>query len=58
MQIDLIRRAVVAGIAGSLVAGFVPAMAQEVPALPTAPVQLNIVDVAGNLALTQEALEN
>lgn len=58
MQIDRIRRAVVAGIAGSLVAGFMPAMAQDIPPLPSSPVQLNIVDVAGNLALTQEALEN
>src|SRR5438105_11541862 len=29
----------------------------QVPALPKSPVTLNIVDVAGNLALTQDAIE-
>src|SRR5208283_3677171 len=29
----------------------------QVPALPTSPVTINIVDVAGNLALTQDAIE-
>ena len=48
------RRAVVAGIAGSMAVNF-RAFGQ---ALPSAPVSLNIVDVAGNLALTQAAIEN
>jgi putative spermidine/putrescine transport system substrate-binding protein len=30
----------------------------QVPALPTSPVTINIVDVAGNLALTQDAIES
>lgn len=30
----------------------------QVPAMPTSPVTLNIIDVAGNLALTQDAIEN
>ena len=29
----------------------------QVPALPKSPVTINIVDVAGNLALTQDAIE-
>jgi len=47
------RRAVVAGIAGSMAMN-VRAFGQ---ALPSSPVTLNIVDVAGNLALTQVAIE-
>jgi len=46
------RRAVVAGLAGSMVS--YNAFGQ---ALPTSPVTLNIIDVAGNLALTQDAIE-
>lgn len=49
------RRAVVAGIAGSM-AMDLRAFAQNLP-LPSSPVSLNIVDVAGNLALTQKAIE-
>jgi putative spermidine/putrescine transport system substrate-binding protein len=49
------RRGVLAGI-GVLAAGGV-ARAQA-PALPSAPVTLNIVDVAGNLQLTQRGFEN
>ncbi|WP_243370668.1 ABC transporter substrate-binding protein [Microvirga solisilvae] len=33
------------------------ALAQQLP-LPTSPVALNVIDVAGNLALTQKAIEN
>ena len=47
------RRAVVAGIAGSMAMNL-RAFGQ---ALPSSPVSLNIVDVAGNLALTQAAIE-
>src|SRR5215472_11983036 len=53
MLIKLTRRAVVGGLASS--AAF-PAFAQNLP-LPTSPVTLNFVDVAGNLALTQKAIE-
>jgi putative spermidine/putrescine transport system substrate-binding protein len=49
------RRAVVAGLAGSMAIN-VRAFGQS-PALPASPVSLNIVDVAGNLALTQKAIE-
>jgi putative spermidine/putrescine transport system substrate-binding protein len=49
----LTRRAVVGGLAGSAA---LPAFAQNLP-LPTSPVTLNFVDVAGNLALTQKAIE-
>ena len=34
-----------------------PLASAQVPKLPTSPVSLNIVDVAGNLALTQSAIE-
>jgi putative spermidine/putrescine transport system substrate-binding protein len=49
------RRSVVAGLAGSLVLNG-RAFADS-PPLPSSPVSLNIVDVAGNLALTQKAIE-
>ncbi|HEX3499234.1 MAG TPA: extracellular solute-binding protein [Stellaceae bacterium] len=51
------RRAVVAGLAGTALIDF-RALAQGALQLPKAPVALNIVDVAGNLALTQQAIEN
>ena len=35
----------------------VPAAHAQVPPLPSAPVTINVVDVAGNLALTQDAFE-
>lgn len=53
MFTKLTRRAVVGGLAGSAA---LPAFAQNLP-LPTSPVTLNFVDVAGNLALTQKAIE-
>jgi putative spermidine/putrescine transport system substrate-binding protein len=49
------RRAVVAGLAGTM-AMDLRAFAQTLTA-PKAPVSLNFVDVAGNLALTQKAIE-
>lgn len=53
----LTRRTVIGGIAGSLAAGAATRiLAQGLP-LPSSPVTLNIVDVAGNLALTQGAIE-
>jgi putative spermidine/putrescine transport system substrate-binding protein len=53
MSMDLTRRTVVGGLASA--AAF-PAFAQNLK-LPSAPVSLNFVDVAGNLALTQKAIE-
>ena len=57
MNGKLTRRTVVGGIAGTMAVGFA-ARAQQLPPLPKSAVTLNIIDVAGNLALTQEALEN
>src|SRR5258708_34885378 len=54
MQLKPTRRAVMAGIAGSALVDM-SAFAQGALKLPTSPVTLNFVDVAGNLALTQAA---
>ncbi len=51
------RRAVIAGIAGSTVAASLPGISRAALTLPKSPVALNFVDVAGNLALTQKAIE-
>lgn len=51
------RRAVLAGLAVTGVLAAAPAGAQA-PAFPKDPVTVNIIDVAGNLALTQKAIEN
>jgi putative spermidine/putrescine transport system substrate-binding protein len=48
------RRGVLGGIGALAAAGIARAQA---PAMPTSPVTLNIVDVAGNLALTQKGFE-
>ncbi len=53
MSIKLTRRVMVGGLASSAA---LPTFAQNLP-LPTSPVTLNFVDVAGNLALTQKAIE-
>ena len=45
-------------IAGALAALISLAALAQMPALPKSPVTLNVVDVAGNLALTQDAIEN
>lgn len=51
------RRGVLAGAAG-IAAGLAPrAFAAAPPALPKSPVTLNIIDVAGNLQLTQAAIQ-
>jgi putative spermidine/putrescine transport system substrate-binding protein len=57
-DLKITRRTFVGGAAG--VAGLVTfsARGQGKLALPTSPVALSIVDVAGNLALTQKAIEN
>jgi putative spermidine/putrescine transport system substrate-binding protein len=57
MKIEITRRGALAGIGGTLIAG-PRALAQGALKLPTSPVALNVVDVAGNLALTQEVIEN
>src|SRR6185437_13675123 len=49
------RRAVVGGLAGSMALNL-RAFGQTLT-MPTSPVSLNFVDVAGNLALTQAAIE-
>ena len=52
------RRLRAGGFAAVLgLAAVVGSAAAAEPALPTAPVTINIVDVAGNLALTQDAIE-
>jgi putative spermidine/putrescine transport system substrate-binding protein len=58
MSFTITRRGFVAGTAGT--AGFMAfgARAQGQLALPKSPVALNVIDVAGNLALTQKAIEN
>ncbi len=48
--------AVALGAAALLALGAWPAAAQ-IPAMPKSPVTLNVVDVAGNLALTQDAID-
>ena len=55
-DIKITRRTFVGGVAGAAGFATVGARAQQL-ALPTAPVALSIVDVAGNLALTQKAIE-
>lgn len=58
-MIRFTRRQTLLGLAGVAAAGTLPlkgAFAAS-PPLPSAPVSLNIVDVAGNLALTQKAFE-
>ncbi len=57
MDMKPTRRAVVTGLVGAALTDF-RALAQGALQLPKAPVALNIVDVAGNLALTQQAIEN
>ena len=53
------RRALLGGIAGTTALGAAVrrARAAAPPALPTAPVTLNVIDVAGQLQLTQRAIE-
>jgi putative spermidine/putrescine transport system substrate-binding protein len=51
-----VRRALLGGAVGATVVGLPRAWAAT-PPLPASPVALNFVDVAGNLALTQKAIE-
>jgi putative spermidine/putrescine transport system substrate-binding protein len=52
------RRDFVGGAAGAAGLAAFGAQAQGQLAMPTSPVALNVIDVAGNLALTQKAIEN
>jgi putative spermidine/putrescine transport system substrate-binding protein len=57
MTFDITRRQVLATAASLSALQRTPSQAQGL-ALPASPISLNIVDVAGNLALTQRAIEN
>jgi putative spermidine/putrescine transport system substrate-binding protein len=61
-DVKITRRSFVGGAAGAAGLAAFGARAQapsgQAPTLPTSPVTLSIVDVAGNLALTQKAIEN
>jgi putative spermidine/putrescine transport system substrate-binding protein len=56
--LDITRRHLLGGIAGVAALGVTGARAAQPLALPSSPVDLNVIDVAGNLALTQKAIEN
>src|SRR3974390_1758254 len=51
------RRTVLGGMVGLAAFGAVRARGAPAPALPSAPVALNVIDVAGQLQLTQGAME-
>jgi putative spermidine/putrescine transport system substrate-binding protein len=51
------RRALIGGAAGLAVFGTRAAPAATAPALPPSPLMLNVIDVAGQLQLTQRAME-
>src|SRR5512133_2956991 len=51
---NVLRMAIAAAL---FAAAPLPAALAQAPAMPKSPVQINIVDVAGNLALTQDAIE-
>ncbi len=51
------RRALLAGVAGTAALGMRGALGAAAPALPSSPVTLNVIDVAGQLQLTQGAME-
>ena len=52
------RRRVLGGLGAVSAAGLLPGRAWAAPPLPKNPVTLTVVDVAGNLALTQKAIES
>src|SRR3712207_2063173 len=58
MNLTITRRDLVGGVAASAGLMAFGARAQGQLALPKSPVALNVIDVAGNLALTQKAIEN
>jgi putative spermidine/putrescine transport system substrate-binding protein len=57
-EFKITRRTFVGGAAGAASLAAFGARAQSALKLPSSPVTLSIVDVAGNLALTQRAIEN
>ncbi len=57
-NLKISRREFVGGVAGAATLAAFGARAQGQLAMPSSPVALNIIDVAGNLALTQKAIEN
>jgi putative spermidine/putrescine transport system substrate-binding protein len=56
-SIKTTRRKLLAGLAGTAALGTSGAHAATASALPSAPVALNVIDVAGQLQLTQRAME-
>jgi putative spermidine/putrescine transport system substrate-binding protein len=52
------RRTVIGGIGAATAAAALPGVARAALPLPKSPVELTVVDVAGNLALTQKAIES
>jgi len=58
VQSRINRRAFIGGVAGLAGAAQAPSVFAQQLKLPTSPVVLSVVDVAGNLALTQKAIEN
>ena len=58
MSWNITRRGFVGGVTGAAGLAAFGARAQGQLALPKSPVAINIIDVAGNLALTQKAIEN
>ncbi|PTM38684.1 extracellular solute-binding protein [Bosea sp. 124] len=58
VQNSINRRVFIGGVAGLAGAAHAPSAFAQQLKLPTSPVVLSIVDVAGNLALTQKAIEN
>src|SRR4029450_3875907 len=48
---------IVAAVAALAGATLLPTASAQIPAMPSGPVVINIVDVAGDLALTQDAFE-
>ena len=51
------RRQIIGGLGAASLAGLVPGRALAALAMPKSPVTITVVDVAGNLALTQKAFE-
>ncbi|WP_237480144.1 extracellular solute-binding protein [Lichenibacterium dinghuense] len=52
------RRQVLGGLGAVSAAGLLPSLARAALPMPKSPVQITVVDVAGNLALTQRAIES
>jgi putative spermidine/putrescine transport system substrate-binding protein len=57
-EMQITRRTFVGGVAGMAGLGLLPARSFAALAAPASPVTITIVDVAGNLALTQGMFEN